>query len=55
MKIDVVDLLTIFPFFFNFLKNQSKEQVIEKFYIQDDLHFNEDGNKLIADFFVKNF
>ena len=47
--------INYFPVFFDFLKNQSKDQVIEKFYIQDNFHFNEDGNKLIADFFVKNF
>ena len=33
----------------------SKMKVIEKFYIPGDFHFNEDGNKLIADFFIKNF
>ena len=47
--------INYFPVFFDFLKNQSKDQVIEKFYIPGNFHFNEDGNKLIADFFVKNF
>ena len=47
--------INYFPVFFDFLKNHSKKQVIEKFYIPGDLHFNEDGNQLIADFFVKNF
>ena len=47
--------INYFPVFFDFLKNQRKEQVIEKFYIPGNFHFSEDGNKLIADFFVKNF
>jgi len=46
--------INYFPVFFEYLKHQNKNQVIEKFYTTNSIHFNEDGNKLIANFFIKN-
>ena len=32
-----------------------KKNTIKKYYIQNDSHFNDQGHKLIADYFIKNF
>jgi len=34
---------------------EEKKKIIEKFYFKNDVHFNINGNKLIADYFIKNF
>lgn len=43
-----------FPYFFAQLKENSKENIIDKYYIQGDVHFNKNGNQAIADIFLKN-
>jgi len=34
---------------------EDKKKIIDKFYFKNDVHFNINGNKLIADYFIKNF
>ncbi len=34
---------------------KKKKKIIEKFYFKNDVHFNKDGNKIIAEYFIKNF
>jgi len=34
---------------------EEKKKIIDKFYFKNDVHFNINGNKLLADYFIKNF
>jgi len=34
---------------------EEKKKIIDKFYFKNDIHFNINGNKLMADYFIKNF
>jgi len=34
---------------------EDKKKIIDKFYFKNDIHFNVNGNKIIADHFIKNF
>lgn len=44
-----------FPEFFEHSKKYGYQSTIDKFYIKGDVHFNEAGNLLIANKFIKNF
>ncbi len=49
-----LDFINLFPIFFK--ENNSYEdnlETIKKFYIPFDIHFNKQGNELIAEFFLK--
>jgi hypothetical protein len=35
--------------------NNKKNLIIRKYYQLGDIHFNPEGHKLIADYFIKNF
>lgn len=37
------------------LKQNSSDELIDKFYINNDIHFNKNGNKVIAENFLKNY
>ena len=37
------------------ISTEDKKKIIDKFYFKNDVHFNIKGNKLIADYFIKNF
>ena len=37
------------------ISNEDKKKIIDKFYFKNDVHFNINGNKIIADHFIKNF
>ena len=55
-----IPFLNLFPDFLDFRKNGlSKNEIIKKFYIENDVHFNRNGNQIIADrfidFFLKNY
>ena len=39
--------------FFNMLNNESFSSVYKRIYIKDDIHFNEEGNRIIAESFLK--
>ena len=39
--------------FYNLLKNDDFTNVYRKVYIENDQHFNEEGNKIIAENFLK--
>ena len=43
-----------FPTFFGLIKSSSKKAVIEKYYFYGEMHFNENGNQLIAADFLKS-
>jgi hypothetical protein len=36
-------------------ENIKKNLIIRKYYQLGDIHFNPEGHKLIADYFIKNF
>jgi lysophospholipase L1-like esterase len=36
-------------------EKSKKNLIIKKYYQLGDIHFNPDGHKLIADYFIKNF
>lgn len=52
-----IDFLNLFPIFVSERPNQDDDiyQEIKENYIPYDVHFNKNGNKKIADFFIKNF
>ena len=39
--------------FYDLLKNDKFTNVYKKVYIEDDHHFNEEGNRIIAENFLK--
>jgi len=46
----------LFDFFFDEIKNlQSKKLVIEKYYLDGDVHFNEEGNLAVANELLKKY
>ena len=50
------NFINTFPLFINDEHQLStKRQIIEKYYIDNDFHFNREGNQLVADYFIKNF
>jgi lysophospholipase L1-like esterase len=49
------NFINTFPLFMNGGDQISKKKIIDKYYIENDFHFNLEGNKLIADYFIKNF
>ena len=51
-----VEFINLFPLFLD--RNDDKEDInkkIKKYYIPFDVHFNNEGNKIIADYFLKVF
>ena len=51
-----IEFINLFPLFLD--KNDTNEDInkkIKKYYIPFDVHFNKDGNKVIADYFLKVF
>jgi hypothetical protein len=51
-----VEFINLFPLFLD--RNDDKEDInkkIKKYYIPFDVHFNKEGNKIIADYFLKVF
>ena len=44
-----------FPDFFKKLENENKNDLILKYYIKNDVHFNSLGNKVLYENFMKNF
>jgi hypothetical protein len=49
------NFINTFPLFMNDGENSKKDLIIRKYYQLGDIHFNYEGHKLIADYFVKNF
>ena len=37
------------------ISNEDKKKIIDKYYFKNDVHFNINGNKIIANHFIKNF
>ena len=37
------------------ISTEDKKKIIDEFYFKNDIHFNINGNKIIADHFIKNF
>ena len=50
-----VNFYNFFPFFTNKGSNKEKMGIINKYYILGDYHFNEKGNKIIADNFLESY
>ena len=51
-----IEFINLFPLFLS--KNDTNEDInkkIKKYYIPFDVHFNKEGNKIIADYFLKVF
>ena len=42
------------PFFIKEL-NDNNFTYLQKYYIKNDVHFNKQGNKFIADLFIENY
>jgi lysophospholipase L1-like esterase len=51
------NFINTFPLFMNDDDNENskKNLIIRKYYQLGDIHFNHEGHKLIADYFIKNF
>ena len=50
------NFINTFPLFMNDDdENSKKNLIIRKYYQLGDIHFNREGHKLIADYFIKNF
>ena len=47
--------INFFPLFFEKKKNSSYLEVYKKYYFWNDVHFNKDGNKLIANKLLTTF
>ncbi|MCX5848463.1 MAG: hypothetical protein NTW65_03320 [Deltaproteobacteria bacterium] len=47
--------INYFPHFLTGRTKKEKEKVIDKYYIRNDIHFNKDGHKLIANVFLDNY
>ena len=47
------NFINLFPTFFNEIKNNNEMKIIKKYYISNDIHFNEEGNKKIFNFIKK--
>ena len=51
-----IKFLNLFPVFIDYRKKGfSKNDIIKKFYIKNDVHFNRNGNQIIADEFLNSF
>ena len=51
-----ISFLNYFPLFINKSEiNEDFYEKVKKYYIPYDVHFNKNGNRLIADYFIKNF
>ena len=50
-----VKFINFFPFFFEEKKRTSYLEVFKKYYFWNDVHFNVEGNKVIADRLIKEF
>ncbi len=44
-----LNFIDLFPVFFNEIQNDNQMEIIDKYYIKNDIHFNESGNKKIFD------
>ena len=49
------NFINTFPLFMNDDEKSKKNLIIKKYYQLGDIHFNPEGHKLIADYFIKNF
>ena len=49
-----VNFINYFPFFFKEVEQNSHIQVFKKYYFWNDVHFNEEGNKVIANKLIKD-
>ena len=49
------NFINYFPLFFDKIKETSFIDVYKKHYFFHDVHFNENGNKLIAEHLINNF
>ena len=50
------NFINAFPLFMNDDdENIKKNLIIRKYYQLGDIHFNAEGHKLIADYFIENF
>ena len=47
--------INFFPFFFNEKKKSSHLNVVKKFYFWNDVHFNKQGNSILAEKLIKFF
>ena len=47
--------IDFFPFFFEEMKKTSFLEIYKKYYFWNDIHFNSEGNKIIADRLIKEF
>ena len=48
-----LNFINFFPTFFDEINNKNEMEVIEKYFIQNDIHFNEEGNKKIFNLLKK--
>lgn len=48
------EFVNLYPVFFRFKNNMSSNDIIKKFYLKGDMHFNKAGNKIIADKIIKD-
>lgn len=43
-----VEFVNLYPVFFKYKNSLSDNEIIRKFYLKGDMHFNKEGNKIIA-------
>ncbi len=49
------NFINMFPVFFDEMEKTSFLDVYKKYYYWNDVHFNQKGNELIANYLIKNF
>lgn len=47
-----ISFINYFPHFLTGKTIKEKQEVIDKYYLRDDVHFNKEGHKLIANVFL---
>lgn len=47
--------INLMPFFIKELNDNNFTSIYKKYYIKNDVHFNKQGNKFIADLFIENY
>lgn len=48
------EFVNLYPLFFKYKNSLSDNEIIKKFYLEGDMHFNKEGNKIIAEKILKD-
>jgi lysophospholipase L1-like esterase len=50
-----VNFINYFPYFITGEADDDRKQIINKYFFKDDIHWNKEGNRLIADIFLDDY